>query len=196
MRFLGLADLEDGTIVFKGLPASAPIMNISSDEEPIFPKSYEFYEYQEQAQRVRSGKEEISYLVNQALRERAIESHTNLINMMAERLRQHGAVPRSNRYVDLSSRVGGFDFLFEMKSSTPENLHDQIRRGLSQLYEYRYIQNVENARLVLVVETPLESSSEWMIEYLLSDRGILFVWDGNGKFFFPERISQQLPFLI
>jgi hypothetical protein len=114
---------------------------------------------------------------------------------MAERLRQRGAMPKANRYIDLSVRWGDADYLFEMKSTTDDNPHAQIRRGLSQLYEYRYIQNVKKAKLVLVIENPLPKENRWMEDYLIHDRGVLLVWDGNGKFDCSTEIREQLEFL-
>ena len=113
---------------------------------------------------------------------------------MAERLRQRGAIPKANRYVDLSARLNGEDYLFEMKSTTEDNPHSQIRRGLSQLYEYRYIQNVQEAKLVLVIENPLPKKNRSMEDYLINDRGVLLVWDGDGKFHCSPHIRKQLRF--
>lgn len=104
-------------------------------------------------------------------------------------------MPKANRYVDLSARLNGSDFLFEMKSTTEHNLHSQIRRGLSQLYEYRYIQNVALGKLVLVIEHPLPKKLIWMDKYLVRDRGVLLVWDGDGKFTCSPESKGQLEFL-
>ena len=192
---LGLAKIVGKRWVLDHLPATVPLVRYESDEEPIFPNRYDLKEYQEQAQRVASKQEAIAYYVDRAKRERATTSHETLVNLMAERLRQRGAIPKSNRYVDLSARWEGDDYLFEMKSTTEDNPHSQIRRGLSQLYEYRYIQNVEQAKLVLVIENPLPKQNQWMEDYLLNDRGVLLVWDGNGKFNCSPGIRKQLQFL-
>jgi vacuolar-type H+-ATPase catalytic subunit A/Vma1 len=192
---LGLAKMAGRRCVLDHLPASVPFVRYESDEEPIFPNRYDLKEYQEQAQRVASKQEAIEYYVDRAKRERASTSHETLVSLMAERLRQRGAIPKANRYVDLSARLDEEDYLFEMKSTTEDNPHSQIRRGLSQLYEYRYIQNVEKAKLVLVIENPLPRKNHWMEDYLLNDRGVLLVWDGNGKFHCPPSIRKQLEFL-
>lgn len=192
---LGLAKMNGKRWVLDHLPAAAPLVRYESDEEPIFPNRYTLREYQEQAERVASKQEAIAYYVDRAKRERATTSHETLVNLMAERLRQRGAIPKANRYVDLSARWAGADYLFEMKSTTEDNPHSQIRRGLSQLYEYRFIQNVEEAKLVLVIENPLPKQNQWMEDYLLNDRGVLLVWDGNGKFNCSPDIRKELEFL-
>ena len=148
---LGLAKIVGKRWVLDRLPAAVPLVRYESDEEPIFPNRYDLEEYQEQAKRVASKQEAIAYYVDRAKRERATTSHETLVNLMAERLRKRGAIPKANRYVDLSARWQGDDYLFEMKSTTEDNPHSQIRRGLSQLYEYRHIQNVKEAKLVLVI---------------------------------------------
>lgn len=192
---LGLAKIVGKRWVLDHLPAAVPFVRYESDEEPIFPNRYDLKEYQEQAQRVASKQEAIMYFVDQAKRERAITSHETLVKLMAERLRQRGAVPKANRYIDLSARWEEADYLFEMKSTTEDNPHAQIRRGLSQLHEYRYIQNVKEAKLVLVIENPLPKQNRWMEDYLVKDQGVLLVWDGNGKFNCSPDIRKQLEFL-
>jgi hypothetical protein len=192
---LGLAKTNGRHWVLDHLPAALPLVRYESDEEPIFPSRYDLKEYQQQARRVAGKREAIMYFVDGAKRERASTSHETLVNLVAERLRQRGAIPRANRYVDLSARWKGDDYLFEMKSTTEHNPHSQIRRGLSQLYEYRYIQNVKEAKLVLVIENPLPKENRWMEDYLVKDRGVMLVWDGNGKFHCSPDIRDQLEFL-
>jgi hypothetical protein len=190
-----LAKIVGKRWVLDHLPAAVPLVRYESDEEPIFPNHYDLKEYQEQAQRVASKQEAIAYYVDWVKRERANTSHETLVNLMAERLRQRGAIPKSNRYVDLAARWQRDDYLFEMKSTTGDNPQSQIRRGLSQLYEYRYIQNVKKAKLVLVIENPLQKKHQWLEEYLVNDRGVLLIWDGNGEFNCSPTIRKQLDFL-
>lgn len=115
--------------------------------------------------------------------------------MMAERLRGLGAVPKANRLIDLSAQVNDSIFLFEMKSTTEENARSQVRRGLSQLYEYRFMQDIPKAKLVLVIEKPLPSKLQWLGEYLQKDRNIYLVWDGDDEFYSSKDIAKELPFL-
>lgn len=192
---LGLAKTKGRRWLVDHLPAAVPFVRYESDEEPIFPTRYDLQEYQEQAQRVAGRRHAIAYYVDQAIRERANTSHETLVNLMAERLRQRGVVPKANRYIDLSARWEGSDYLFEMKSTTEDNPHSQIRRGLSQLYEYRYIQNVRDARLVLVIEKPLSKKLGWMESYLVHDRGILLVWNGNGQFHCTREATGTMGFM-
>ncbi|MCX6938919.1 MAG: AAA-associated domain-containing protein [Verrucomicrobia bacterium] len=195
LKYFGLIAGNGSNLQATILPDSAPILHLKSDSEPILPRLFALNEYEEQARRVRSAREAVSFYVNHAAIERATASHESLVNLMAQRLRNHGAMPKANRYVDLSARCDGVDYLFEMKSTTEDNPHAQIRRGISQLYEYRYIQNIPAAKLVLVIENPLPRRFGWLEDYLVQDRDVLLVWDGNGSFTCPQSVSTALPFL-
>ncbi len=195
LRHLGLLSSNENSFVLNGLPASVPLVTVSSDEEPILPVRYDLTEYQEQARRVKKSEEAIQYFVNQASRERANSAHEVLVKLMAEKIRRCGSIPRRNRFIDLSAQIADVNYIFEMKSTTENNLHHQARRGISQLYEYRYNQNVPDAKLVLVLENPLSNKMAWMADYILKDRNLLLVWDGNNRFYCPESISDQLAFI-
>lgn len=72
-------------------------------------------------------------------------------------------------------------YFFEMKSTTDENAHSQIRRAISQLYEYRYLQQVPSAKLVVVIENPPPKEKKWIVDYVVNDRKLLIAWDGDQK---------------
>lgn len=131
---------------------------------------------------------------NDALHDRARVSHRNLINITAERISAAGGIPKSNDLIDLAVNLDN-DFIFEMKSTTDDNIRSQIRKGVSQLYEYKYLQNKPDANLVLVVEKPLNVATQWMHKYLEVDRDILLLWDGDNRLFGSERAVETLPFL-
>ncbi len=95
---------------------------------------------------------------------------------------------------DLAANIDG-DFIFEMKSSNEDNVRDQVRKGLSQLYEYLYLQNKPKATLVLVLEKPINATNKWMIDYLENDRDVLLVWDGSDKLYSTSETKAKLEFL-
>lgn len=78
-------------------------------------------------------------------------------------------------------------FIFEMKSSDDSILGEQVRKALSQLYEYRYLhrknqQIYEDCILVIVLQSS-PTTIPWLKEYLLSDRYISVCWfQGNDSF--------------
>jgi len=51
--------------------------------------------------------------------------------------------------------------------------------------------------LVLVLENPLPKDLTWLIDYLLADRQILPVWDGDRKTFHcPDGVKADLRFIF
>ena len=77
-----------------------------------------------------------------------------------------------------------------------KNVRDQIRKGMSQLYEYRYLQNNPGATLVLVLDRPLSENVAWMNDYLHTDRQVKLVWDGNNNLFSTDNTRNELVFLF
>lgn len=192
---LGLTRSIGDRLILGRLPESVSVVNYSTEDEPLFPRRYELAEYEERSRRVRENRGFLNVLIDEAARERARSSHQTLVNLMATRLRDYGAIPRSNRYIDLSANVDSANHLFEMKSTTEHNFTSQIRRGLSQLYEYRYIERLDNCQLVLVLQNPLPRPLGWMDQYLEQDRHVLLVWDGSNRFFASQATRQALPYL-
>jgi len=173
---------------------STPIIQFA-DDEPLAITSSDLSEYQTVQERSIRADEVIQVMRNQALIDRANATHRSLLNLVAERLRSAGIIPRNNRLVDLAAFMSEHSFLFEMKSTTNSNARSQVREGLSQLYEYRYLQNLPDATLVLVISDPLLAKDSWMQDYLEGDRGVHLVWDGNNQLFASERTKQELSIL-
>jgi hypothetical protein len=142
--------------------------------------------------------EHMTYLTNIAAQERASASHERLVSDMARHLLRLDIVPHFNSFVDLYAQRGTAEWLFEMKSCDPSNVRDQVRSGLAQLYEYRYLQDIPHALPVLVLETRPSGVNEWLIPYITEDRQIGLVWsDGRGGFKCPascRRLADQLAF--
>lgn len=174
---------------------SVPILNYDNVDEPLLPSSTDLQEYERVQMRTNSANETIIIYRQQATVERADNAHRTLVNLVADRIRQNNSIPRYNQFIDLATKIGGEDFIFEMKSITPENLKSQIRNGLSQLYEYRYLQNLPEASLILVIETQLPNNTRWLIDYLQIDRNILLVWSGDNNLYGTESTRRRLTFL-
>ena len=84
-----------------------------------------------------------------------------------------------------------------MKSTTASNAHSQVRRGMAQLYEYRYLMKVPEARLVLVIEKPLPRTLRWVPDFLLDDRGVLLAWNADGEQLHCQpTLKAELSFLV
>lgn len=129
------------------------------------------------------------------LKERANREHVRLVDRVASIARLKGATPLENEFIDLFVNLNGKEYIFEMKSCNPNNLLSQVRRGVSQLYEYRFRSKSKDAVLVLVLQqAPHES---WLIDYLVKDRGIQVMWLMDGiNFEAPNDCTVHLaPFL-
>jgi hypothetical protein len=189
---------RDGKAYFlQSLPQGIEIVDYQADDEPLLPRAYKLSEYQDTEHRVKKEIRNITLLVNEAARERARTSHRMLTRLVAGKLRAAGAIPRMNRLIDLSANLGDTPFVFEMKSTTIGSFHSQVRRAVAQLYEYRYIQQIQNPKLVVVTENPPPRDLEWMVNYLVEDRQILVAWDGDGKTLdCPPALKDQLDFLL
>jgi len=180
--------------VKNNLRIDIPTFNIQDIDQPILPMTGDLKEFQAIVIKNQKAKEEIVILKDQVKVERANIVHSTLVNLVANRISQYGGIPKSNQLIDLAVSVQK-DYIFEIKSLTGENIRNQVRKGIGQLYEYRYLQNKPSATLVLVVENPLDSNHSWMLDYLETDRGIHLVWDGNSQLYGSEKTRQELEFL-
>jgi len=184
------------TNIFRIQNMISPLTNTFqvNDNIPILPASATLQEYQTVEERVSSANEIITSYRESARMDRAINAHRDLVNLVAERIRLAGGVPKSNQFIDLATTIDR-DFIFEMKSTTTGNVISQVRKGISQLYEYRYLENKPDASLVLVVENPLANGESWILDYMETDRNIHLVWDGNDNLYGSQNTRDQLGFL-
>jgi hypothetical protein len=190
-----LRQTEDGRLqIQNNLSRDIPVFEIQDVDQPLLPVTGDLSEYHEIEQRTSSAKEEVVYFKDQAKLERATNSHIALVNLASQRIRQKGGIPKSNQLIDLAVRLDR-DYIFEMKSSNDDNVRSQVRKGMSQLYEYRYLQNKPEAKLILVIESPLRADHLWMLDYMETDRDINLVWDGNNELYGSERTRNELSFL-
>ena len=190
-----LRQTEDGRLqIQNNLTGELPVFEIQDDSQPLLPMTGDLSEYQEIEQRTSRAQQEITFFKDQAKLERAANAHIALVNIVSQRIRENGGIPKSNQLIDLAVRLDQ-DYIFEMKSTNEENVRSQVRKGMSQLYEYRYLQNKPDAKLILVVEKPLGASHSWMLDYMEIDREINLVWDGNDELYGSERTRNELGFL-
>lgn len=178
------------------LPAGINIVEYKAVDEPLLPKKYDLDEYSGVAGSVRKAKGMLKVMIDDAAKERAERAHQMLMDLVASRIRRAGAIPKNNPVVDLAATVKGDDFLFEMKSTTDKNVHSQVRRAISQLYEYRYLQQIPSAKLVLVMENQPPEEKRWLVDYVVKDRGLLIAWNGDRRTLHcPTELAGQLSFL-
>jgi len=113
--------------------------------------------------------------------ERASLAHQNLERLLAGKLKKAGQEPRFNANIDMFYSAANAAVIFELKSCHSGNLHAQIRRGVAQLLEYRYLNRdlLGSADLCLVLETSPPANKHWLVKYL-SSLGITTVWRTLG----------------
>ncbi|MCU0433342.1 MAG: hypothetical protein MUC87_07820 [Bacteroidia bacterium] len=195
IRTLGIIEyVNDQYRISKDIIPNIPLIHLNDIEQPVLPRRGNLEEYEVVERRIKSAQETIIIYKNQAKLDRANQTHTQLVNLVAEKIRMAGGIPKSNQFIDVAATLEQ-DFIFEMKSTTEKNVKAQIRKGISQLYEYRYLENKPHANLVLVVEKPLINDNNWMIDYLEVDRNIHIIWDGDGNLYGTERTRELLGFL-
>jgi len=126
-------------------------------------------------------------------------AHKELIDKMDDWLRRLGAQPKESDHIDLFAKIpGDGSFIFEMKSGG-ESILEQIRKGLSQLYEYRYryrgtIGEPDIALCLVLPERP--AGIPWVTEYLCEDRDINVCWfERNGDLAWPELCAEDMQVL-
>jgi len=195
LRALKILDERDGKFSLSSEPTCGlPLIEMSDNLPCLFPENGLLKEYE--TVQIRSGRSAsvVEYLKDQAKLDRAVSSHRRLVNLVADRILQAGGIPKTNMYIDLATRLEG-DFIFEMKSCNPGNQWEQVRKGCSQLYEYRYLQKSSKANLVLVVENRLVPKNRWLLDYLEKDRKIFLLWDGNDTLYGSSRARDELSFL-
>lgn len=133
-------------------------------------------------------------------RQRANLSHKILLEKLHDHLESLGATPLENEHIDLFAELPSKDkFVFEVKSITINNLLSQTRKGVSQLYEYRYrYKNIIGYDVKLFLVYPQEPIViPWLQEYLCSDRHIGIIWfDENDQIQFSPHCETMARSLV
>ena len=106
-------------------------------------------------------------------------THKIILQQLEDYLSSLGAEPLENEHIDLFAKIpNDGKFIFEVKSVSDDNLLPQTRKGISQLYEYRYRYQEEigyDVKLCLVY--PSEPSViDWLEDYVCVDREIGIIW--------------------
>jgi len=125
--------------------------------------------------------------------------HKTVLQKLEEYLEGLGCDPVENDHIDLFAQIpGDGKFIFEVKSATRENLLSQARKGISQLYEYRYrYQDIIGYDVYLCLVFPEKPEGiDWLEGYICTDRKIGLIWfNQQGRIEYPkegEHIVQSL----
>jgi len=194
LETVGAIKEKRGIYMLRDITKTTPVLKFA-DTEPVLPRTGDLREYQEVEQRTSSAGETINVLRSQVAQERSNNAHRQLVNLVAERLAKRGVLPRANQLIDLAAEVDTQPYIFEMKSTTIENARSQVRLGLSQLHEYRYLQNLPSAKLVLVIENKLPRPYSWIEKYMEEEQNIKLIWDGENELYASTATKENLAFL-
>lgn len=107
-------------------------------------------------------------------REKANREHSRILNMLAALIRANNYNPTENTFIDMFVDTQDQCFIFEVKSNNERNTLSQIRKAISQLYEYRYRSSKHGAILCIVLQQ--KPTQPWIEDYLINDRNILLCW--------------------
>jgi len=194
LEHLGIVERKCGKVILRQLPSSIDKIKISHPEVPVLPKGGPSKLFRAISRRKMEASSSIRFEVDATKRERANATHERLRTLLAKRIKSCNVWPTYNDLVDLAARIGKEDFIVEVKSRG-KNLREQVRRAISQLYEYRYLEDLPNAKLVLLIESPLLGRDSWLLDYLTKDRGIYVIWDASGDRLFTTKDGEELPFM-
>lgn len=153
-------------------------------EDPNAPHSIRVYPLQKWSRRRRTGQtalEMLTALTDPAKLERANTQHFLLEKSIAALCTEVGLQASSNGHIDVLAQNEKESIIFEMKSANAWTARSQIRRALSQLFEYRYLYgNVLRPRihLCVVIERKPKGQQGWLIEYLDSV-GVGIIWKND-----------------
>lgn len=126
--------------------------------------------------------------------ERANLLHWKLVDAKSSFLAARGATPYDNVHIDLFAAMKKEFIIYEMKSVNDEstNLLSQVRKAVSQLYEYRFIYARPDARLCIVTNQGVSKENEWLLSYLEKDRSIAYEWTDDFVDFNSNSQSKAL----
>jgi hypothetical protein len=131
------------------------------------------------------------------LLERARKGHQRALEELASALSDRGDLELTEQLdgYDLLARSELTGHLFEVKTWTPANLAEQIRRGWAQLREYRYRNRRDlpgEVRLYLVLDRPPPSAS-WAWRFLVDDCEVTPAWMEGGALETLPQLADRLP---
>lgn len=165
------------------LPATSPILSFDSvplqdteiNVDPSIPPTGKDWDRKSPSY---SGKKSTLANIDLVSRERANRSHFELEKLLAGFATSQRLTPKWNQNVDMYFDVPDGTVLAEIKSCTDSNFHSQLRKGISQLFEYRFLYKTlfgSETTLLLLVETIPPKAKRWLIGYAES-LGIVLAW--------------------
>lgn len=159
----------------------------------IPPKKYPFRKRKSDSKNPTSyalPKQRIDPEITRIRRQKSNLTHKLVLQQLEEYLEKMGCEPVESEHIDLFVQIPkNGKFLFEVKSITNSNLLSQTRKGISQLYEYRFrYQDEIGYGVHLCLVFPHEPIGiDWLTEYVCEDREIGIIWfSQEGQLMYAE----------
>lgn len=111
--------------------------------------------------------------------EKANQAHSETLRILNMALQKRNYPIKETKLIDAYAILGNKKVIFEIKSIIEANEREQIRKAISQLYEYRFIYSLFDALLCIVFSQ--RPFSQWLIDYLITDRQIHVLWIENNE---------------
>lgn len=125
-----------------------------------------------------SGRKSATVDIDLVARERANASHYMLEEVLVRFAKVQAFLPKRNQNIDIYFETAAGTVLAEIKSCTDGNFHAQVRKAISQLFEYRFLyQDLLGSTIImlLLMETAPPHEKRWLVDYTRS-LGITLAW--------------------
>jgi len=183
-NWLGLINTDNPKPVIVSpaiLSDASPLEDDSIDATPLV--KGDAHDWDRPAPAASAAARAATFNINLVARERANASHHMLEKILAKIAKNRGHAPKYNQNIDMYFDVADETILAEIKSCTDSNFHSQARKGISQLFEYRFLYKdflKSKTHMVLLMETIPPKGKEWLVEYA-SSVGIILAWKSSAS---------------
>ncbi|WP_456824175.1 hypothetical protein [Cellulomonas sp. P5_E12] len=167
-----------------------PVGHVSRDDDPfdeqetaelhlpdlpaLRPRTLTGSSYRAASESTQTQTDRLPFSVDPDEQDRALRAHAGAQNLLAQALRDSGAIPLSpgqgDPNFDLAWRDGVHTFVAEIKSIVPENESKQLRLGIGQALDYAY--QLGATPVVFVDRRP--ESDRWLA--IAERAGVLLGW--------------------
>ena len=178
LGWLGLLNATLGTVppTFPTLSAdSTPLEDEGIDSKPSNLATENDWK---RASPTSSGRTTAIVNIDLVTRERANKSHYELEKLLFDTATAEGIKAKHNKHIDMYFGIDERTVLIEVKSCTDSNFHSQFRKGVSQLFEYRFLYKdifAPDVVLLLLMETRPPKEKTWLVDYANSI-GVILAW--------------------
>ena len=124
------------------------------------------------------------------------DTRTRILSLLKAKLKLAGDISlEDDERADLVAQIEGQTFVFRIKLFPEKATQDFLMEGMSELYEFCYLQNLPAAKPVLVIEQLLPIGLSWLQQFLEDDRKIRLLWNGDDEFHASPQTREELSFL-